>query len=65
MDNRKRKPITGLFEAVKQLRKRPTNPAIVERYNELVRKDEEAENAEKAKGDSERKKIARDPEAGV
>ena len=65
MDNKKRKPITGLYEVVKQLRNRPPNPAIVERYNELVRKDEEAENAEKAKRDSERKRIARDPEVGV
>jgi hypothetical protein len=65
METPKKKPLTGLFEAVKQLRKRPPNPAIIERYNELIRKDEEAEKAEKNKRDSERRKIARDPEIGA
>ncbi len=65
MKTPKRKPLHELYESMKELRKRPPNPAVVERFNELMRKDEEAEKATKAKKDSDRKKIARDPEVGV
>ncbi|MEN9723347.1 MAG: hypothetical protein RJB38_1333 [Pseudomonadota bacterium] len=65
MEKKKRKPLHELYESMKELRKRPPNPAAVDKFNDLMRKDEQLEKAEKAKGDSERKKIARDPEVGA
>jgi hypothetical protein len=65
MEQKKRKPLHELYEAMKELRKQPPHPKAVEKFNELMRKDEEMEKAEKAKKDSERKKIARDPEVGA
>lgn len=47
MESPKRKSITGLNEALKRIRQRPLDPKDVERINELVRKDEEAEKRNK------------------
>ena len=62
MEKKKRKPITELNEALKRLRKEPADPRIVEKFNDLMRKDEEAEKKQK---EEPRRKIARDPEVGA
>jgi hypothetical protein len=65
MEKKKRKPLHELYESMKELRKRPLHPDAVDRFNELRRKDEEAEAAKKKEAERSRRKIARDPEAGV
>ncbi len=62
MDTKKRKPITELNETLKRLRKKPADPRILEKFNDLMRKDEEADEEERRKESERRRKIARPPE---
>ena len=62
MEKPKRKPLADLYKAMKDLHKRPLNPAALKELNELTKKDAELENRKK---DPDRRKIAKDPEVGV
>jgi hypothetical protein len=43
MDSIKRKPLAELHKAIKKRRERRPDPKVVEKYNEMIRKDEEAD----------------------
>lgn len=64
METKQKKPWSTLAEDMRKTRQTPPDPKAVEKFNDLMKKDEELE---KRRREEEEKKIARphDPEASI
>lgn len=61
MEQPKRKPLSGLNEALKRIRQRKADPELVERINELVRRVEEMEKRRREEASRENRRTVRSP----